>query len=75
LGMRIRELEDGGAGPVGEQEEREEVGARIGGELVRLKAKRALVGAGARVLFYPSEKGKISLSDLREKQREQIPLP
>ena len=25
-----------------------------GGKLVRLKAKRALVGAGARVLFYPT---------------------
>jgi hypothetical protein len=56
-GMRIRELEEGGeggAGPVGEQEEGEEVGARIGGEVARLKAKQALVGAGARVLFYPT---------------------
>jgi hypothetical protein len=73
LGMRIRELEEGGAGPVGEHEEGEEVGARIGGEVVRLKAKRMLVGASARVLSYLSpgptknqrEKEKISLSDVR----------
>jgi hypothetical protein len=73
LGMRIRELEEGGAGPVGEQEEGEEVGARIGGEVVRLKAKCTLVGASARVLSYLSpgptknqrEKEKISLSDVR----------
>lgn len=36
------------------QEEEEEVEASGGGEVVRLKAKRALVGAGARVLFYPT---------------------
>ncbi|KAK3165386.1 hypothetical protein QOZ80_1AG0032530 [Eleusine coracana subsp. coracana] len=54
--MRIRELGDGDAGPVGEQEEEVEgeVQARDGGEIARLKAKRALVGAGARVLFYPT---------------------
>ncbi|XP_062220651.1 phosphatidylglycerophosphate phosphatase PTPMT2-like [Phragmites australis] len=55
--MRIRELGDGDGGLVGEQRQQEgevEVEARGGGEVVRLKAKRALVGAGARVLFYPT---------------------
>ncbi|OEL13017.1 putative dual specificity protein phosphatase DSP8 [Dichanthelium oligosanthes] len=52
--MRIRELRDG---LEVEEDEREEEEARDGGEVVavvRLKAKRALVGAGARVLFYPT---------------------
>lgn len=54
--MKIRELEDGDAGPLVEQggEEEEEVEERAGDEVARLKAKRALVGAGARVLFYPT---------------------
>lgn len=46
--MRIRELGDGDGRP----EEQEE--APVGGEVARLRAKRALVGAGARVLFYPT---------------------
>ncbi|OEL35177.1 putative dual specificity protein phosphatase DSP8 [Dichanthelium oligosanthes] len=50
--MRICELGDGD--PVGQQEQEEVVEASGGGEVVRLKAKRALVGAGARVLFYPT---------------------
>ncbi|KAF0927296.1 hypothetical protein E2562_031499 [Oryza meyeriana var. granulata] len=54
--MRIRELRDGTGGlEEAEEDEREE--ARGGGEVVavvRLRAKRALVGAGARVLFYPT---------------------
>ena len=50
--MRIRELGDGDGRPV-EGEEPEEAWAG-GGEVVRLRAKRALVGAGARVLFYPT---------------------
>lgn len=48
---------DGDVGLAGQQElqeEEEEVEASGGGEVVRLKAKRALVGAGARVLFYPT---------------------
>ncbi|CAD6236864.1 unnamed protein product [Miscanthus lutarioriparius] len=53
--MRICELGDGDAGLAWQQEQQqEEVQASGGGELVRLKAKRALVGAGARVLFYPT---------------------
>lgn len=55
--MRICELGDGDVGLAGQQElqeEEEEVEASGGGEVVRLKAKRALVGAGARVLFYPT---------------------
>ena len=45
--MRIRdELGDGEGVLAGQQEQEEEV--------VRLKAKRALVGAGARFLFYPT---------------------
>ncbi|XP_010924454.1 phosphatidylglycerophosphate phosphatase PTPMT2 [Elaeis guineensis] len=40
--MRITELEDGGS---------EDLGGR---ELVPVKAKRALVGAGGRILFYPT---------------------
>ena len=48
--MRIRDLGDGDGRPVVDGEEQEEVG----GEVVRLRAKRALVGAGARVLFYPT---------------------
>lgn len=40
--MIITELEDGGSGDSG------------GRELVPVKAKRALVGAGGRVLFYPT---------------------
>ncbi|XP_039837482.1 phosphatidylglycerophosphate phosphatase PTPMT1-like isoform X3 [Panicum virgatum] len=51
--MRIRELRDGLE--VEEDERAEE--ATGGGEVVavvRLKAKRALVGAGARFLFYPT---------------------
>jgi atypical dual specificity phosphatase len=50
-------LGDGDVGLAGQQElqeEEEEVEASGGGEVVRLKAKRALVGAGARVLFYPT---------------------
>ncbi|NP_001348080.1 uncharacterized protein LOC100282515 [Zea mays] len=52
--MRICESGDGDdvAGLVFQQEQQEEVQAS--GELVRLKAKHALVGAGARVLFYPT---------------------
>ncbi|KAG8067944.1 hypothetical protein GUJ93_ZPchr0005g14989 [Zizania palustris] len=48
--MRIRELRDGAGGL--EEEE-----ARGRGEVItvaRLRAKCALVGAGARVLFYPT---------------------
>ncbi|KAL5232423.1 hypothetical protein ABZP36_031199 [Zizania latifolia] len=58
--MRIRELPDGAGGlEEAEEEELEEArgGAGAGGEVVavaRLRAKRALVGAGARVLFYPT---------------------
>lgn len=51
--MRIRELRDG---LEVEDDEREE-GSGGDGEVVavvRLRAKRALVGAGARVLFYPT---------------------
>lgn len=40
--MRITELEDGGTDDSGGQ------------EIVPIKAKRALVGAGARILFYPT---------------------
>nr|XP_010911526.3 putative dual specificity protein phosphatase DSP8 [Elaeis guineensis] len=40
--MRITELEDGGSDDSG------------GREIVPFKAKRALVGAGARILFYPT---------------------
>ncbi|GJN14986.1 hypothetical protein PR202_gb01869 [Eleusine coracana subsp. coracana] len=54
--MRIRELRDGAGGlEEAEDDEREEPAG--GGEVVavvRLRAKRALVGAGARVLFYPT---------------------
>ncbi|GJM89503.1 hypothetical protein PR202_ga05704 [Eleusine coracana subsp. coracana] len=54
--MRIRELRDGAGGlEEAEEDEREETVG--GGEVVavvRLRAKRALVGAGARVLFYPT---------------------
>jgi atypical dual specificity phosphatase len=55
--MRIRELRDG---LEVEDDEREEQGSEVGsgyGEVVavvRLRAKRAIVGAGARVLFYPT---------------------
>ena len=55
--MRIRELRDG---LEVEDDEREEEGSWGGGgdgevvAVVRLRAKRALVGAGARVLFYPT---------------------
>lgn len=59
--MRIRELRDGAGGSEeAEEDEREEARAGRGrrrGEVVavvRLRAKRALVGAGARVLFYPT---------------------
>jgi len=53
--MRICELGDGDGGLVLQQEQQEGgQEASGGGELVRLKAKRALVGAGARVLFYPT---------------------
>lgn len=52
--MRICELGDGDGGLAWHQEQQEEVQASGGGEFVRLKAKRALVGAGARVLFYPT---------------------
>lgn len=48
--MKIRELGDGDSSLVAE--EREE--AWDGSEVARLRAKRALVGAGARVLFYPT---------------------
>ncbi|KAL6609618.1 hypothetical protein ACP70R_039587 [Stipagrostis hirtigluma subsp. patula] len=54
--MRIRELRDGRE----EEEDEREEGPRSdggGGEVVavvRLRAKRAIVGAGARVLFYPT---------------------
>ncbi|RLN22814.1 putative dual specificity protein phosphatase DSP8 [Panicum miliaceum] len=44
--MRIRELGDGDGVLAGQHEQEEEIG--------RLKPKRALVGAGARVLFYPT---------------------
>ncbi|XP_062206795.1 phosphatidylglycerophosphate phosphatase PTPMT2-like isoform X1 [Phragmites australis] len=49
--MKICELGYGDGRLVGQEEE---VEARGSGEVVRLKAKRALVGAGARVLFYPT---------------------
>ncbi|XP_066392008.1 phosphatidylglycerophosphate phosphatase PTPMT1-like [Miscanthus floridulus] len=55
--MRIRELRDG---LEVEDDEREEEGSWGGGgdgevvAVVRLRAKRALVGTGARVLFYPT---------------------
>jgi atypical dual specificity phosphatase len=56
--MRIRELRDG---LEVEDDEREQEGSWGGGggdgevvAVVRLRAKRALVGAGARVLFYPT---------------------
>uniref|UniRef100_A0A0A9GC09 Uncharacterized protein n=1 Tax=Arundo donax TaxID=35708 RepID=A0A0A9GC09_ARUDO len=53
--MRIRELGDGDGVLVGEQQQEEVLEEDRGvGEVVRLKAKRALVGAGARVLFYPT---------------------
>ena len=45
--MRIRELGDGDGRPV-DGEEQEDA------QVVRIRAKRALVGAGARVLFYPT---------------------
>ncbi|KAL6851761.1 hypothetical protein ACP4OV_020325 [Aristida adscensionis] len=64
--MRIRELRDGRE----EEEDGREEGTRFGGDggagggagggggevvaVVRLRAKRAIVGAGARVLFYPT---------------------
>jgi atypical dual specificity phosphatase len=54
--MRIQELRDG-AGGLEEAEEDEMEEAAGGSEVVtvvRLRAKRALVGAGARVLFYPT---------------------
>ncbi|KAG8046488.1 hypothetical protein GUJ93_ZPchr0008g13044 [Zizania palustris] len=50
--MRIKELRDSTEGP---KEEREEASGEGRGEVVtvaRLRAKRALFGAGARVLFY-----------------------
>ncbi|KAM0863529.1 hypothetical protein ACQ4PT_044544 [Festuca glaucescens] len=50
--MRIRELGDGDGRPVDGEEQQEE--ALVSGEVVRVRAKRALVGAGARVLFYPT---------------------
>jgi hypothetical protein len=46
--MRICELGDGDGVLARQQEQQEEE------EVIRLKAKRALVGAGARVLFYPT---------------------
>nr|CAB3478240.1 unnamed protein product [Digitaria exilis] len=53
--MRICVLGDGDVGLTGQQEQgEEEVEESGGGEVVRLKAKHALVGAGARVLFYPT---------------------
>ncbi|WVZ68895.1 hypothetical protein U9M48_017773 [Paspalum notatum var. saurae] len=52
--MRICELGDGDGGPAGQQEQEVEVEATGGREVVPLKAKRALVGAGARMLFYPT---------------------
>lgn len=56
--MRIRELRDGSEVEDDEREEEEASGATAAaGEVVavvRLQAKRALVGAGARVLFYPT---------------------
>jgi atypical dual specificity phosphatase len=60
--MRIRELRDGAGGSEeAEEDEREEARGGGGGggrgevvAVVRLRAKRALVGAGARVLFYPT---------------------
>jgi atypical dual specificity phosphatase len=55
-GMRIRELRDGAGGPEDAEEDEREVAAS-GGEavaVVRLRTKRALVGAGARFLFYPT---------------------
>jgi hypothetical protein len=47
--MRICELGDGDGRPADGEEE-----APVSGEVVRVRAKRALVGAGARVLFYPT---------------------
>ncbi|KAL6845129.1 hypothetical protein ACP4OV_024624 [Aristida adscensionis] len=57
--MRICELGDGDGAVAREREAEEEEEVVVeagggGGEVVRLKAKRALVGAGARVLFYPT---------------------
>lgn len=54
--MRICELGDGDEGLAGQQEQEQDVEVQASGghEVVRLKAKRALVGAGARVLFYPT---------------------
>ncbi|KAI5000311.1 hypothetical protein ZWY2020_004900 [Hordeum vulgare] len=52
--MRIRELGDGDGRPVEGEEQEEACAGGGGGEVVRLRAKRALVGAGARVLFYPT---------------------
>lgn len=52
--MRIRELGDGDGRPVEGEEQEEAWAGGGGGEVVRLRAKRALVGAGARVLFYPT---------------------
>uniref|UniRef100_A0ACD5W3G5 Uncharacterized protein n=1 Tax=Avena sativa TaxID=4498 RepID=A0ACD5W3G5_AVESA len=49
--MRILELGDCDGRPADGDEQEE---ALVGGEVVRLRAKRALVGAGARVLFYPT---------------------
>lgn len=44
-GMKIEELEDA---------EDDRVGDFSGRHIVRVDAKRALVGAGARILFYPT---------------------
>jgi atypical dual specificity phosphatase len=52
--MRICELGDGDGRPADGEEQQEREEALVGGEVVRLRAKRALVGAGARVLFYPT---------------------
>ncbi|TVU20521.1 hypothetical protein EJB05_36734 [Eragrostis curvula] len=55
--MRIRELRDGAVGLEEAEEDDRQEAAGDGGEVVavvRLRAKRALVGAGARVLFYPT---------------------
>jgi atypical dual specificity phosphatase len=54
--MRICELGDGDGRPADgeEQQRQQEEEAPVSGEVVRVRAKRALVGAGARVLFYPT---------------------
>ncbi|KAK1667190.1 hypothetical protein QYE76_055349 [Lolium multiflorum] len=52
--MRICELGDGDGRPADGEQQQQEEEAPVSGEVVRVRAKRALVGAGARVLFYPT---------------------